>query len=234
MTARDLINGSMRLLGILGSGESPSANEATNALQSLNDMIDLWSNESLLIYANQSETFPLVPGQQSYTMGPSGNFNTTRPQKIESANLSVIGSPSTIELPLQILNQDQWSSIALKGTASNISTMLFAQGTFPLETIYLWPLPSTANNITIWSWKPLALFSTLDSVVSLPPGYSKTLRYNLALELAPEYGKVADELTVVTAEESKAAIKRTNTKPLYLSTDTALLPPRAFNYLTGE
>lgn len=235
MTARDLINGSARLLGILGSGEVLQASEASDALSALNDMLSVWSVENLLIYGKTEEEFPLVAGQQSYTMGVGGNFNTTRPQRIENASVRIVNGSTTYDLPIEIFNQDQWSSIAIKSVNSNIPTKLFAQGTYPLETILLWPIPAAVKTLVLWTWKPFSSFATLDSVVSFPPAYAKAIRYNLALELGPEYGKEPSGLVIAEASEAKGAIKRMNQKPSYMSTDPALISQSpTFNWLTGE
>lgn len=235
MTARDLINSAMRLIGVLASGETLSANEASDALVGLNQMVDTWSTENLLIYAKGEEEFPLVAGQQSYTMGPSGNFNTSRPLVIENAYIRTLNGSNTVDLPLDVVNQDQWANITNKSTSSSFPRKLFPQGTYPLETILVWPVPSETKTLVLWSWKPLASIATLDSIIDLPPGYAKALRYNVAIEYAPEYGKTPDGLVLVQAAESKAAIKRMNSKPLYLSSDAALLSKgSSFNWRTGE
>lgn len=235
MTARDLITKSLKLIGVLSGNEAPSANEASDALSSLNDMLDLWSTQSLLIYAKTQEVFPLVASQQSYTMGPGGNFNTTRPQRIEEASLRINGT-TTNDLPVEIITQAQWANITVKSVTSSIPTKLFEQNTYPLDTIYLWPVPSDlSKSLVLWSWKPLTNFATLDTVVNLPPGYNKTLKYNLGVELAPEYGKQVDPVIIAQAVGSKDDIKRMNSKTILLSQDASVVGHRkAFNYLTGE
>ena len=61
------------------------------------------------------------------------------------------------------------------------------------------------------------------------------LRYNLAVELAPEYGRPLSEQVAIGATKSMAAIKRMNSKPLYLKTDAPVArKTRTFNWLTGE
>lgn len=235
MTALDLITGSLRLLGVLSSGDVPTANESTDGLTALNQMIGSWSVESLLIYTKAQETFTMIASQQSYTVGSGGNFNTTRPQKIENAAVRTTNGSTTLDLPIEIINQDQWSNISVKTVQSTLPRKLFAQGTYPLETIYLWPTPSTGNTLVLWSWKPLSSFATINSSVDLPQGYVRALRYNLALELAPEYGSSPNPLVIAEAEVSKAAIKRMNIKTLLLSQDESLARQgRGFNYLTGE
>lgn len=236
MTCLDLINGAMRLIGVLGSGETLANNEANDAFNALNDMIDTWSNEQLLIYVKAYETFPLVVNQQSYQMGTGApDFNTVRPQKIEDINFQQVSGNTTVELPIEIINQDQWADLSVKTITSNLPTKLWVQDTFPYSTLWFWPIPTTTNNVIIWSWKPLTDITSLTTTIALPPGYNKALRYNLAVELAPEYGKQLDPIVIENAAESKAAIKRMNSKTLLLGMDAGLLPQKpTWNWFTGE
>lgn len=237
MTVLDLINSSLRLIGVLASGEDASAAEANDALQSLNNMVDTWSVEQLLNYSKVTETFALVVGQQSYQMGTGApDFNTSRPQRIENALFSQTGAAGTLfNLEIDIINQDQWAALTVPTTASNIPTKLFVNYTWPYATLYFWPIPQAVNNLVLWSWKPMVDFSALSTTVTLPPGYNKALTYNLAVELAPEFGKDPSGIVIQQAVESKAAIKRMNNKPLLLSCDEATLAQKpVFNWLTGE
>lgn len=236
MTARDLITRTFRLISVLASTEVPTANEANEALLSLNEMVDSWSNQQLLIPSKVQEVFPLVASQQSYTMGVGGNFNTSRPQKIENASIRTTTGSTTYDLPIEIINQDKWATITIKNVSSALPTKLFEQNTYPLDTIYLWPMPSDASkSVVLWSWKPLTTFTSLDTVVSLPPGYSKMIRYNLGVELAPEYSRQLDPIIIAQAVDMKADVKRMNNKTLLMGQDAAVMPGKAsFNYLTGD
>lgn len=232
---RDLISSSLRLLGAIATGESLSAAEQADALAAFNRMIDSWSNEELLIFADVAETFNLVPGQQTYTIGPTGNFNTVRPQRIEKARLQTVTSGLPVDLPLTIVTLDEWARIIIKTQSSSLPLRLYIEENYPLMSLNLWPIPSVANKIALWSWKPLTKFASVDDDVSFPPGYERMIVYNGALELAPEYSREPSATVLSTAIESKANIKRMNTKPSYLSTDSALKSRnRKFNILRGE
>ena len=238
MTAQDLINGALRLVGVLAAGEDPSADMSNDALVSLNDMIDTWSNQSLLIFEDAYETLALTVGKQSYQWGVGASapdFTTARPQKLQDVNWQQVTATTTLELPVEIINQDQWAAISVKNITSNIPTRCWLQNTFPYAVLYVWPIPAVAGNLVIWSWKPLTDLSALTTSLSLPPGYSRALRYNLALELAPEYGKTPSELVVAHAIESKANLKSMNSKILLMATDPAVLNRRStWNWYTGE
>jgi hypothetical protein len=210
-----------------------ASNEGEDGLSSLNDMIDSWSNENLLINTKVREVFPLVAAQSSYTMGPTGNFNTTRPLKIELALMQDAGT--LIETPVEIFTKEQFASISLKTLTSNDPQYIYPTGSYPLETVHVWPVPTEANNLVLYSWKPLATLANLSTEFSLPPGYGRALKYNLALELAPEYGRAVPELVAMIAAESKANIKRMNSKPNYLLVDKSLISNGSgFNWMTGE
>lgn len=231
MTVRELIKGSLRLIGAIATGETPSAAEQADALSVLNDMLESWSIEGFLVYKITRESFALTSGQQVRTIGTGGNFSTSRPAKIVNASIE----EGDIEYPMQIITADEWAGILNKDQTANIPQVIYPEGTYPLETLNLWPIPSAANNIIIYSQKPLTSFANVTESISLPPGYLKAVRYNLALELAPEYGKEPNPLVVAGAQESLVDLKRQNTKPVYTVSDAfGLANNKPFNIVTGE
>lgn len=232
-TARDLIKSSLRVLGVIASGENISAQEAQDGLEALNQMLSSWSTEKLLIFASQKENFPFLAGKQSYTMGPSGDFDTVRPQKVEQAYVLL---PDGVETPLKILNQAEWAAVTLKNVASDIPRYLYVEDTYPLSTLNFWTKPaSSALSVNLYSWKPLTGFLSLNDDIVLPPGYERALKYNLALEIAPEFGLEPSASIIASATEAKANIKRMNIKPHYLVADSAVGTAKgAWDWRTGD
>lgn len=225
----------MRVVGILAEGEVPGANQMNDAFALFNDFIDSLSTESLVIYSKIREPFNLVAGQQSYTFGIGGNFNSSRPQLIENAGIIAPGTNPATEVGMRIINKDEFAQIMLKSQQSTIPLFLYNDDQYPLANINLWPVPSAITQLILYSWKPLSQFATLDDVISLPPGYARMLRFNFAMELAPEYGKEISQSAMAIAVKSKANVKRMNIKPLYLKIDPALnTQARVFNWRTGE
>lgn len=236
LTAGQLIASSLRLVGILASGESPSNNEQNDAFIVLNDLIDSWSNEQLLIPTKVREVFALVAGQQTYTMGTSGNFNTTRPQKLENALIQLAQNSPVLEIPMGLLTKNEYQAVILKTLQSTFPLYVYNDQAFPLSNLNVWPVPNTnVNNIVLYSWKPLTDLASVTTALSLPPGYERALRYALAIELAQEYGKMIPQPTIDLAFESKAVLKRMNYRPNFLQVDKELrAKPAVWNWLTGE
>ena len=84
-TAGDIINGSLRLIGQLAEGETPSSETSQDALNALNQMIDSWNTERLAVFStiDQVETWP--PGQRYRTFGPTGDIVGSRPILIDDS-----------------------------------------------------------------------------------------------------------------------------------------------------
>lgn len=236
MTVNELIRKSLLLIGAVSTGENLSADEAADGLSSLNDMLDSWSTDGLLIPANTIEEFTLTPGQASYTIGVSGNFNTANPQVIDEARLKDV-SGTAFELPMQIYNITEYADIVQKTISTAQPEALYFQRGTPLSTIYLYPVPSAANKLVLYSKKALSNFTAVTNSISLPPGYQRALRYNLALELAVEYGKQPSEYVFQTAQELKAQLIRLNTDvPLMKSDALGMVQDstKQFNIYTGQ
>jgi hypothetical protein len=66
----DIISRALKDIGALEAGEVPTTDAAQDAFDMLNDLIDQWSNEGMMIYNTTEIVFPVIPGQTQYTIGP--------------------------------------------------------------------------------------------------------------------------------------------------------------------
>lgn len=231
-TALDLISDPLADIGAIDPLESLTAAEASHGLRMLNEMLESWENESLLIYQILQENFTLVSGTQSYTIGSGATFNTARPLKIESAFVR----SNSIDYPVRVLSREEYDAIAAK-TVQFMPEGLYYEPSVANGRIYLYGVPDAAYVLYINSYKQLQSFSALTDVVVLPPGYVRAIKKNVSLDLAPAYNKTPSALLVSIARESKAAIKRLNSRTPTLSVaHTAFQSEGAsgFNINTGE
>lgn len=211
-TALDLIKSSLRLVGVLASGEEPSSEESADALLILNDLIDSLSTERLTVFEISRDSHTLTASTNPHTIGSSGgNITAARPIRIEEAG--IIEAGQTVEYPLEIVGPRQWAEVADKSIASEIPSKLWYEPEFPLGKIHLYPVPSAAQTLVLYTWKALSSLAALATELSLPPGYARMLRYNLAVDLAPEYGRTVKPEVSAIARESKVAIQIVNVTP---------------------
>lgn len=231
-TVRDLITGSLRLIEEIGAGQTISAEDASDGLSSLIAMLDSWSIQGGTIYSETIESFNLT-GATSYTIGSGGVFNTTRPSKIRAATYTLSGA-DVYEESLEILSMEEYAYQKDK-TITGYPRRMYYDGGYPLGTIYLHPIPSSGI-LKLFSEKSLTNYTSINDSITLPPGYERALRYNLAVELAPEYGKQASQTVMMVAFESKNFIEnknRENDKDTMV-VDDAIMGQSTFNIYSGQ
>jgi hypothetical protein len=199
--ALEIITGACRLLQVLRKGETLSSGEGQEGLSALNEMIGSWGNSALLVPSRVTESFA-VSSAVSYTIGTGGVLNTTRPTKIISAYFTSGG----LDYPMEYISEEEYANITLKEITSPFPQYFTYTNAFPLGTIKVYPALGSSATLNILSEKPLTEFTTLFTEASLPAGWVRALRYNLAVDLAPEYGKEPSAAVIAIATQSKQAI----------------------------
>jgi len=207
-TTLDLIKTSLRLLSVKAAGENLEPEEANDAFDALNRMIAGWNNQSQLIFNQTEITHTLVPGTGSYTIGPSATINTVRPQNIKQAFIN----DGTTDWAIEVVNSETWYDIWDKTTQSSYPQYMYYDSDFTTGTIHLWPVPSSAHTLHMVVWDQLAAFASTASTVTLPPGYEEVIVYNLAVRIAPEYGKEPSPTVSKIATDSMSWLKKINMK----------------------
>lgn len=233
-TANEIITESLRIIGAIASNETPSSSELADGLVKLNDMLDIFSTEDLVVPGITRELFTCTPSQQIHTLGSGGDFDTTRPLEVKKV-VYQDPSNSNYELPIRIRQMEEYAGIASKQTTSEIPESVYIDNAYPLMNLYFWPIPSEAIKVILWTDKVIQNFATGATSMSLPPGYSAMLKYNLAQFLAPEYGLSLSPEAASVAMQSKANIKRQNKRPRYLRSDaTMAVANKPYDWRTGE
>jgi hypothetical protein len=208
-SAGDIINGSLRLIGMLAEGETPTAATSNDALIAMNQMIDSWSLERLMIYTTQEQIFTWPAGQLTRSLGPTGNFIGNRPFSMDDSSYFI--DPATgISYGFKLINQQQYDGIAVKTVTSSYPQVMWINTAFPNIELHLYPVPTKALEFHFISAEELKQASTLATTLSFPPGYMRAFRFNLAVEFANEFGVEAPASTRRIAAVAKRNIKRIN------------------------
>lgn len=226
-TALDLITDTLERIGVYAPGEVISAADSSRCLKILNDMLDSWSNENLACFEETEQSGTLVPGKASYTVGSGGDFNVTRPLRINDdpgraytldANGNMFG--------LRVLPRAQWNLFGNRTQVnSSIPTDLFYDPQFPLGVLNLYPVPNQSLTIFWDSTLQLTEFAGLTSVANLPLGYNLAIKSNLAIECWPYFkpdNSTPGAALIASARSSKAAVKRTNRRGMVAQFDPVL------------
>ena len=233
-TAGELINGSLRLIGVLAEGETPSADTANDALVAMNQMIDSWNTERLSVFALQDQVFIWPAGEITRTLGPSGDFVGNRPVLLDDA--TYFRDPSTnVSYGIKFINRQQYDGIAVKTVTSTYPQVVYTNMTYPDIEMFVYPRPIRDLEWHFVSVEELNNPATLATALHFPPGYLRAFRYNLACELAPEFGVEPSRQVQRIAMTAKRNLKRINNPDDIMSMPYSLIATRQrFNIYAGN
>lgn len=230
--AGDLINRALRLIGVLAEDETPSASVSQDALVAMNQMLDSWSTERLAVFCTQEQVFTWPAGEVMRTLGPTGDFVGTRITKLEDATYYV--SPFRMSHNVIIADSTQYGRVAAKELTSDIPNVIFVNATVPDTELRLHPVPAESLEWHFISTMALQQPASLTTDLVLPPGYSRAFIYNLAMEIAPEFGVEPSGQVSRIAMVSKRNIKRMNNLPQMLEMPLGMIIGRPSSLKEAE
>ena len=213
-TVNQIVSAALRLLNVKATGEALAADEATDGLQALNELIEEMNTQSLFQTAKTQITQVITPNDGTYTFGTGGD-NSVRPLEIYTAYIV----DSNVSYPVDIISNEEYSDISFKTTTSAHPYCLYFRAAYPLATITLYPVPTSAVTLYLEARAALATYSAVTSSVDLPPAYMKYIKNQLAIDISPEY-KEASASVREAARNAKELIKRLNSidKPTMCNT----------------
>ena len=233
-TTADIIYGSLRLIGVLAEGETPSSETAQDALSAMNEMIQSWNTERLAVFSTQDQIVTWPPSTQSRTMGPTGDIVALRPVLVDDA--TYFRDPANgISYGLKLINQQQYNGIAVKTVTSTYPQVMWVNMTYPNIEMYVYPVPTKVLEFHIVSVQELSAPANLGTDLAFPPGYLRAFRYNLACELAPEFGVEPSRQVQRIAMTSKRNLKRINNPDDIMALPYSIVATRQrFNIFAGN
>lgn len=233
-TVADLIAGSLRLIGQLAEAEAPSAAAAQDSLTALNQMIDSWNTERLSVFSTQDQVYTWPTDTITRTIGPSGDFVGNRPVYFDDS--TYYRDPQTnVSYGIKFINQQQYDGIAVKTVTSTYPQVIFINNTFPDMTMTIYPKPTRALEWHFISVEELTNPVSLSDTLAFPPGYLRAFRYNLACELAPEFGVEPSPQVSRIAMTSKRNLKRVNNPEDIMSLPYSVVATRQrYNIFAGN
>lgn len=233
-SAGDQINRALRLLGVLAEEETPSAAVSQDALMALNQMLDSWNTERLSVFNTIDQTFLWPAGEIQRHLGPSGDFVGVRPVLLDDS--TYYRDPGTnVSFGIKFINQQQYDGIAVKTVTSTYPQVMWINMEYPNIQMTVYPKPTRELEWHFISVQELDQPAVLATTLAFPPGYLRAFTYNLACELAPEFGVEPSRQVQRIAMTSKRNLKRINNPDDIMSMPYAIVATRQrFNIYAGN
>jgi len=137
-TVQQLIEESLRFIGVLASGETPNTTESGDALVKLNQLLLSWNAQALPIYKITRTT-----------IGMSGSASValaTRPIKIKAVSM-VVTLP--LNVPLRIATPQEWAAYIERGSG-DFGEFLYYEDGYPLGKVNVAPKVSSGSIEIEW------------------------------------------------------------------------------------
>lgn len=205
MNIRELLKSSLRVIGAINPHQVPTNNELKDTLEAMNIMLENWTMDGMMVNALTEENFPLSINVGEYTIGIGGMFNTERPYAIIGAFIR----SGTVDHPVEIITQDEFNAIVDKSVVG-MPYLLNYFSESPLGIIRVFFTPNIADSLHIQTQKRLAEITDLDAEITLEDGYKAAIKWNLALEIAPEWNAELSQIVVERAQQTKNIIMALN------------------------
>lgn len=198
-TAQTLIKAALRAINAIATGETPTSPEMADGLEALKIMLRSWSANNIMVYSVSQDTLTMT-GASSYTIGSGGDVNTEWPIEIKGAVVDTLYN-------LRCIGESRYRSLK-RSVLGARAAYIYYNPVYPLGVLYPWP--TGGSSMVIDSLKALSDPSTLTTDIEFPTAYDAAIKWNLAIELAPEYGKDPSPLVLKRAHESLKVIESKN------------------------
>jgi len=237
-TARDMCNLALRSAGPLGEGQTASPQTISDVFAMLQGMVAQWSRKRWLIW-HLLDISVSTNDQYRYSIGPGGDYDFPRPDRLEGAYFRqyTSASPTFVDFPLDILqSMEDYSLIALKRLRS-WPIAVFYDAAFPMGYVYPVPVPQIQGifELHLLVKDTLNQFPTVDTAINLPPEYFEAIWTNLTMRIGALYpGAIVNELTAGLAKASLNTIRGANAQIPRLRMPQGMVRGPLFNIYSGQ
>ena len=146
-TAGDLCTNALLDSGVIGNGQVPEASDINTAFRLMNGILSQWNRKRWMVCTSTPTWSFVSTGAISYTVGPGGNFNTPRPDRLEDGNFLRQLNTNTgnaVDYPMALLPaREDYNRIRLKSMGTWPDTV-FYDSQYPIGNVFFWPVPQAS------------------------------------------------------------------------------------------
>lgn len=201
VTAGDIINSSLRTLGVLGATDSATTTDITNCLQALNIIVKDWGKDAQYLWKQKEILLPMVTSIASYQIGPTaigtGALVTDRPLRIID---SFIRDSNGHDTNLQIISKQEYNLLGDK-TSSGVPNQIFYDPQLTNGLLYVYNVPADSTQIIhLIIQIPINDLVSSTDIFDITQEAYRAIKWVLADEISLEYGASPTTIQLVAAK----------------------------------
>ena len=206
-TVDEIITDALEITGMKSPSEALDPDWATIGKRRMNSILDGWNVDKIRGYSVQEYDFALTPTQSVYTIGSGGDFDVTRPVKIEYA---YVLDTSDVKHRIEILDYQTFHRMDYQKVDASYPYYMWYNPKSPLGEINFYPTPTAGYSIHLDVYFGFAPYALGGDTVSVPQGYERLLTYQLAVELCSHRGKEVPRPVFRVFKEIEQAVEAVN------------------------
>ena len=186
----DIITRAMKDIGAVAAGEVPTADEAQDGLDMLNDMLAQWSNENMMVFYRTEIIFQTVQNTVQYTLGPGGSVGATFVGSISGNTLTITSiTYGAVTMGMTLTGTGITAGTTIVGFGTGAGGNVNEAGTYTVS------ISQTAGSTTISAYyeRPLSIESAFVRVATTQGGSNIAggyLDYPVAILSLEEYESI--------------------------------------------
>lgn len=169
--------------GLIGVGQTVNGEQIVMGMRKLTDLINLWQTQGLKLWLNVDTSITLVAGTATYTLGPGGTVDMTKPMRVVEAYYADANGVRRPLTPLAWADYVRLSTVNQSGSVNSY----FVNKQATLLSVLFWPAPDTTAALGVGHLvlqTQVTNFINLTETMNFPLEWRIALRWGLADELA--------------------------------------------------
>lgn len=183
LTRDEIIQDALELIGAVDIGATPSATDITTCARTLNLMVKSWQATGVHLWTETEMSLSLVADQRTYVLSP-------KPLFIKSARHRTADT-DYVDRPVRIDTRNEYNEISNKTSTGGTTSRIYYDSQLGDGTLYVWPVPeASTDTLQLTYLRSIEDFDASGDNADFPTEWLEALIYNLAVRIAPKYGKV--------------------------------------------
>lgn len=177
-TVGTLVTDALIKLHVLVGGETASTEDSAVGISNLRRMLRTWAARGIRLWLNEQQTVTLAADTATYTLDP---------RTLEVFEPGAYLRSGTTDTPVRVISREEYNRLPNK-TASGDPFLVFIDRTRTSTTATVYPVPSAVGDtISLPTKRQIFDVTALSEEMEVPPEWSETILYNLAVRMAPDF-----------------------------------------------
>ena len=192
--------------GYLQDGDDPTSEQFANYLNRLNDLINLWQTKGLKLWLQSDLSVPLTAGQATYTFGPGGSVDMTKPLRVLQGYYL---DTSDTKRPLLPLSRDEYTRLSNVVQLGALNSY-FVDKQQSVLSISFWLTPDTTaatGTAQLIIQQQVVNLVSLNDDMNFPQEWFMALRWGLADDICTGQPQAIMDRCFTKAEMFRTALE---------------------------